>query len=111
MKKELYINTCTDCLKLFRSDDPNQHICPSCIEYRQKKQKKISKKSKKKILTFAEILHLANVYYKVNNKYIHYGEIVRLMDSYPTRCICCGATIPEGKILCTNCKKVGETAK
>ena len=104
----LYIVKCHECQKTFRTDNPDAHFCPDCLKFRQPCKPYKKKKNKKKILTFAEILHIANVYYKVNNKYIHYGEVVRLMDSYPTRCVCCGATIPKGTVLCTNCQKVGE---
>lgn len=62
------------------------------------------KKPKKKILTFAEILHIAEIYNKVNGRYLHYGDIVNLVDSTAERCVCCGAVIPEGRQVCPQCE-------
>ncbi len=101
----IYTFNCSDCGKTFRTDDPQQTLCPDCLKYRNSRKRK--KKKKKKILTFAEILHIAEIYNKVNGKYLHYGDMVNLIDSNSERCVCCGATIPEGRQVCPQCEKVG----
>ena len=104
MSKELYTYKYPDCLKVFRTDDPEQKICPSCQKLR-KPRAKYRKKKTKKPLTFAQILHIAEVYNKVNGKYLHYGDIVNLVETNAEHCVCCGATIPEGKQVCSKCER------
>lgn len=103
MSKEIYTYKCLDCHKTFRTDDPEQYICPDCLKYRQPFRKHKKKKSPK-TLTFAEISHIAEVYNKVHRKYLHYGDIVNLVESNAEHCVCCGATIPEGRQVCYNCE-------
>lgn len=105
MSKEVYTYKCIDCRKTFRTDDPNQRVCPKCQKYRKPCRKHRKKKTPTK-LTFAEILHIAEVYNKVHNKYLHYGELVNLIEANAEHCVCCGATIPEGRQVCYNCEKV-----
>ena len=62
------------------------------------------KKAPKKVLTFAEILHIANVYEKIHNKYIHYGDMVHLIESSEGYCVCCGADVAEGAV-CPQCER------
>lgn len=104
MNKELYTYKCPDCQKTFGTDDPNQKVCPDCQKFR-KPRKKYRKKKSKKILTFAEISHIAEVYNKIHHKYLHYGDIVNLVESNAEHCVCCGATIPEGKQICPKCER------
>lgn len=105
MSKELYTYTCSDCRKVFRTDDPEQRICPSCQKYRKPRNKSRKKKTKKP-LTFAQILHIAEVYNKIHHKYLHYGDVVNLVESNAEHCVCCGATIPEGKQICPKCERM-----
>lgn len=106
MNKPLYTYKCSDCKKTFRTDDKKQHTCPDCLKYRRPHKYRTPKK-KKKILTFAQILHIAEVYSKIHHKYLHYGEIVHLVESNAEHCVCCGATIPEGRQICPKCEKAG----
>lgn len=106
MNKELYTYRCPDCGKTFRTDDPKQKVCPSCLKFRKPRLKHRKKKSKK-VLTFAEISHIAEVYNKIHHKYLHYGDIVNLVESNAEHCVCCGATIPEGRQICPKCEKIG----
>ena len=64
------------------------------------------KKPVKKPLTFAQILHIAEVYSKVNHKYLHYGDVVKLVEANAEHCVCCGATIPEGRQICPRCDRM-----
>lgn len=105
MSKELYIFKCSDCRKEFRTDDPNQKVCPSCQKARKPRAKYRKKTTAKKPLTFAEISHIAEVYSKIHHKYLHYGDIVRLVEANAEHCVCCGATIPEGRQICPKCEK------
>lgn len=105
MNKELYTFNCYDCHKTFRTDDPNKSLCPECEKFRRPHVKKRKKRSKKKTLSFAQILHIAEVYNKIHHQYLHYGDIVHLIDSNAEHCICCGATIPEGRQICPQCEK------
>ena len=107
MKKELYINICADCHFTFRTDDPAQKVCPTCLAHRNPSGRGRKRKQKKVALTFAEILHIANVYAKVKHKYIHYGDLVALIERNAEHCVCCGAVVPEGRQVCPNCEKAG----
>lgn len=107
MSKELYTYKCQRCHKVFRTDNPEQHICSDCLKHSQPHHKKHTKKTKPKPLTFAEISHITNIYYKIHHRYLHYGDVVNLIDSNPKKCICCGATVYKGKHLCAKCEKEG----
>ena len=87
------------------TDTPNQKVCSTCLKYRKPHKPKTKKKKKKRILTFAQILHIADVYYAVNKKYLHYGDVVHLVESNAEHCVCCGATIPEGRQICPQCER------
>lgn len=102
MSKELYVFVCPDCNKKFRTDDPDQKVCSDCLKYRQPHK---PRKQKKKILTFAEILHIAEIYYKIHGTYLHYGDIVALIDFNKKKCICCGAATGKNEPVCVECKK------
>ena len=113
MNSELYIRSCAECHKIFRTDDPDQKLCPDCLKFRgphlSRRKKSRKKKAPKKILTFAEILHIAEVYAKVNNRYLHYGDMVALIDSSNAdHCVCCGAIVPEGRQVCPQCERMVE---
>ena len=104
MSKTLYTYKCPDCKKVFRTDNPEEKVCPTCQKYRQPNHTYHKKIKKKKILTLAEIMHIAEVYAKVRGKYLHYGDIVNLVESNAEHCVCCGATIPEGRQVCSKCE-------
>ena len=110
MKTEvtLYTLKCNECKKVFRTDKPLAHYCPDCLKFRQPRKSNRKKKAPKKVLTFAEILHIAEVYNKVNHKYLHYGDIVALLDQNVDRCVCCGQAVPEGRQVCPQCEKAVE---
>ena len=104
MSKELFTCKCPRCKKVFRTDNPEQHICSDCLKHSKPHNKKRTKKTK--ILTFAQISHIAEVYCKVNGKYLHYGDVVNLVESNAEHCVCCGATIPEGRQICPKCERM-----
>ena len=92
--------TCKCCGREFTHWNRHKLYCPECSENRNK--------PRKKPLTFAEISHIGNVYYKTFDKLLSYGEIVSLMDLHQKHCICCGAyTGSKHKPLCEKCGKVG----
>ena len=64
--------------------------------------------SKPKILTFSQISHITDVYYKVNHKYLHYGDVVNLIEKNPKKCVCCGA---KGKYICDKCENQYEKGR
>lgn len=108
MSNPLYTCKCPECQKTFRTDNEQQRICPDCLKYRQPHHKRRTpKKKKKKILSFAQILHIAEVYSKIHHKYLHYGDVVHLVESNAEHCVCCGVTIPEGRQICPKCEKAG----
>lgn len=100
----IYEYKCADCHKVFRTDQENAKACPSCLKARQPHHQYGKKRKKPKILSFAEILHIAEVYNKIHHRYIHYGEIVKLIEANPKRCVCCGATVYKGKHVCNKCE-------
>lgn len=102
MDKKLYTYVCSDCGKTFRTDDSKNKTCSECLKFRRPHK---PHKTKKEILTFAELLHIAEVYCKVNGKYIHYGDVVNLINLNPKKCVCCGAEVYEGKHICQECEK------
>ena len=103
-KVELYTLSCAECHKVFRTDDPNQRVCPECLRYRRP-CKRPPKKQTKELLTFAQISHIAEVYKKIHHKYLKYGDVVSLVNANAEHCVCCGAVIPEGKQICPQCEK------
>lgn len=104
MNKELYTRKCPDCNKTFRTDDPKQKCCSTCQKYRKPCLKHRKPQIDKKPLTIAEISHIAEVYYRVHHKYLKYGEVVHLVETNAEHCVCCGATIPEGRQICPKCE-------
>ena len=101
---DLFVLNCRECCKVFRTEDPLQTICPECIKARDHRKITRKKKVNKKPLTFAEILHIAEVYNRVHHKYLHYGNVVALVDRYADHCVCCGAIVPEGRHVCPQCE-------
>ena len=104
--KELYVTKCHECCKVFRTDKEFETLCPDCIKARETRKGPKRKKAKKKILSFSEILHIAEVYNRVNHKYLHYGQIVALVEQNAEHCVCCGSVVPEGRQVCPQCEKV-----
>lgn len=88
---------CKKCGKEFTHWNKCKSYCPECSENRKKHIKP---------LTFAEISHIGNVYYKIHHKLLSYGEIVALMRLNPKKCICCGAyTGSKYKPICDKCNE------
>lgn len=108
MSKELYTYKCPDCKKTFRTDDPEQKVCSGCLKFRQPHHKRRTQKTKPKPLAFAEISHIAEVYNKIHHKYLHYGDVVNLINLNPKECICCGAKVNKGNHICAKCEKAGK---
>ena len=102
--EELYVVKCRECLKVFRTDNPHAKLCHSCKSFRQPCKKSKKKNTLKKPLSVSEILHIADVYNKVNHKYLHYGDIVSLLDRNADHCVCCGEIVPEGRHVCPLCE-------
>ena len=63
---ELYVIKCHDCHKVFRTDKALETVCPDCLKAREARKNPRRKKVVKKALTFAEILHIADVYSRVS---------------------------------------------
>ena len=105
MSKELYTNKCQRCNKVFRTDDPEQHICLDCLKHGQPHHKTRTKNNKPAILTFAEISHIAEVYNKIHHKYLHYGDVVNLLKQTKSgHCVCCNSRVYKGKHICYKCE-------
>ena len=105
--KELFVVKCAECKRAFKTDAPKVKVCPSCMKYRKPSKKPRAKKSAKKPLTIGEILHIGEVYYKVNHEHLHYGDVVALVENSVDRCVCCGEVVPEGRQVCPLCEKAG----
>jgi predicted amidophosphoribosyltransferase len=107
--EELYVVKCRECKKVFRTDNHLVTLCPSCVKAREQRKEQLGRKPKKKAakkpLSVAEILRIGNIYFKVKHKYLHYGDIVTLVDRNVDRCVCCGAVVPEGRHVCPQCEK------
>ena len=101
---DLYVLKCRECQKVFRTDNPHAKLCSSCKAFRQPYKKIRNKKAVKKPLSVSEILHIAEVYNKVNHKYLHYGSIVELVERNADHCVCCGEVVPEGRHVCPLCE-------
>lgn len=86
MEKELYIKNCIRCQFVFRTDNQNEKVCPSCKE--ATKKKKIAKqretykslrrkqKSKYKSLSLPEYVSVINSYNKQHKTNYSYGQFV-----------------------------------
>ncbi len=103
---------CSCCKRKFEQENPDQKMCPDCFAYSgphyDLKKKRTKTKPKPKMLSFAEISHIGDVFYKIHNKYLHYGDIVNLINLNPNKCVCCGSKTYKNNPICCNCKKVGE---
>ena len=66
------------------------------------------KRKAKKPLTVAAVLRISNIYSKVNNKHINYGDMVALINRNIDQCVCCGEIVPEGRHVCPLCEGVVE---
>lgn len=106
MSKQLYTYQCLECNKVFHTDNIDEKVCPKCQEIRQPHYKYQKKKSAKKPLTFAQILHIADVYNKIHHRYLHYGDIVNIIESNVGRCVCCGVAVKKGKQICPQCERM-----
>lgn len=95
---------CYCCNKKFTPQTPDQKMCNDCFLYRGPHYNVEKPKPKTKTLSFAEISHIGDVYYKIHNKYLHYGDLVNLIDSNPCKCVCCGAAVSKNKHLCKKCE-------
>lgn len=103
--KELITYKCPRCNKLFRTDNSEDKICYSCRKYESPHQiKKVKVKKPAKPLSFSDVSYIIKVYEKRTGKYLHYGEAVNLIEANAEHCVCCGATIPEGKHICFQCE-------
>lgn len=100
-----YTHKCYDCGRFFKTNKPKQKACDNCLSYRKPHNSNKTKK-KKHVLTFAEILHIAEVYNKIHHKYLHYGDVVSLISLNPNKCVCCGASVLLGTYLCSQCEGV-----
>ena len=104
MKKTLYTKNCADCHKVFRTDNPKQRLCPSCLSFKKPKKATVKPIAKKK-LSIGQVLHIEEIYNRVNGTAKHYGEIVRIIENTKAdRCVCCGDIIPEGRMVCPICE-------
>ncbi len=105
-EKTLYTKICVECHKVFRTDKQKQRLCPSCLSFKKPKKTIVKENVKKKGLSISQVLHIKEVYNKVNGTTKHYGDIVRIIESTKAdRCVCCGDIIPEGRMICPICEK------
>lgn len=44
-------------------------------------------------------------YNKEHGTYLTYGQYIAMVESNAEHCVCCGATIPEGRQVCPQCEK------
>ena len=117
VKKPIEIK-CMDCGVTFIAYSDKALRCPECkkthnrensrvyMQQLREQQKPQAKKRvpKKNALSLDQVLHIAEIYRRINGKYIHYGEMVNLIESNAEHCVCCGATIPEGRQVCYECE-------
>lgn len=121
---ELYTKTCKQCRNEYTTEKRGKQLCPACVEKNEKKRKDeqravrikekpvAKKKPKKAGPTLAEVSYVEKVYNAVNGTYKHYHDIVNIIEAARAdRCVCCGATIPEGRMVCHACELKAEEAK
>ena len=94
---------CKDCIHY---NDCIKDAARECKIFKANSDKNKHRKKKSKTLTFSQILHIAEVYDKIHHKYLHYGDIVNLVESNAEHCVCCGDTIPEGRQICLKCERM-----
>ena len=109
--KELYTKKCNDCHKVFRTDQEDAKVCPSCQsvrDYIKGGERKPRRKAKRPKLSIRDVMHIGSVCDKVNGTSLctHYGDIVKRIEcTDANRCVCCGEVIPEGRMICPKCER------
>lgn len=116
--KELNVRTCRDCGKTFRTPNPDQ-LCPTCKKKHRKlalerqtasyRKPPIKKTPPKPKVPLHEALRIVEIYNAIHtDKIRNYGEISKIIEDTKTdRCVCCGAVVPEGRMVCPICEKEG----
>lgn len=113
--------TCMDCGVTFIAYSINALRCEKCRKERAREHSREymaqtrelnkpqveSKKPKKKILTFSQILHITEVYNKIHHKYMHYGDMVNIIENTKSgHCVCCGASVLKDEQICPQCERM-----
>lgn len=119
---ELNTRICIDCGKTFRTPGQDQ-LCHSCkVKHRKKALKKQceqyknvykKKESPKPKVSLEQEQKVERIYNAIHKSRYHgYGEIVQIIESANAdRCVCCGAIIPEGRLVCPNCERMAENER
>ena len=108
----MFVCKCHDCKNVFESET-KKFVCPECEKYR-KPATKAKVENNAPQLSIRRILQLCEIYSRVHHKYIHYGNMVYLIDSSKRGiCVCCGKKITSKKkgAICTNCDKLVDFEK
>lgn len=120
---EIYTKTCKQCGKEYTTEQKFKKLCPECTSKNDKKrrddlkgvrmsQRPKEKKPKKTGPTLNEVCFVERVYNAVMKTNKHYHDIVHIIeDTRADRCVCCGATIPEGRMVCRACEIKAEEAR
>ena len=112
----VYTKRCIQCGSEYATEQAKKKLCPECDSFNRKRKKKPVIKRREKIkkpaLTLDRVCHIEAVYNAVNHTYKHYHEIVRIIeDTRADSCVCCGAFIQEGKLVCNDCERKAEEAR
>ncbi len=108
MKTELYIKTCYECSKVFRTDNARQRKCPTCLNYKSPHFLMKPRKTQRAVgfPSIAEVSRIERIYNAVHGTFKHYGDMVQLIRTTDAdRCVCCGEVIPEGRMVCQDCER------
>jgi hypothetical protein len=120
---EVYTKTCPQCGREYTTEQSRKKICPECLNKNDKKRKNAvravrmkpapkKKKPKKTFPTLYEVSRVERIYNAVKKTHKHYHDIVHIIESSKAECcVCCGATIPEGRMVCPACERKAEEAR
>lgn len=99
------LKKCVWCGKVFETNKGTTKRCDECLKLEPRVRK--PKKQVKPILSIKEVMHIAAIYDVVNGtkifrSYSKISEIIK--NTKPETCVCCGDTIPEGRMVCPVCE-------
>ena len=119
MIAELNIRTCRECGNIFRTPHQDQ-LCSTCKKKHRKMAMEAQTASYKKPpmketppkpkISLREALRIEKIYNTIHKDKIRtHGEITQIIENTKAdRCVCCGAVIPEGRLVCPICESEGK---
>ena len=113
---EIYTKICVQCGAEYTTEKAKKRLCPDCFASNKKireasRREPKKKKRKSSGMTIRDVLNIGKVYNAVNRTNKQYGAMVCIIESTnDDLCVCCGATIKPGRMVCPDCVKAAKEA-